>query len=576
MTNKARPASSSANIRTGLYYLALALQRTEPTAQKRSTKKKRKAEQPKVAPADLWSKLKPQPKHLLSAASSGAILGLACPGFEQWYLAWIALAPLFLLLTLEQSIWQRTLVGFVYGLAYNLTYLHWYLGLAPLDWLGFPGIQGNCLAAFAWLFASSHQALAFGLFALIAGFVPTRGSYTIKKEGAKWYVPALSFLPLLWILIINKIGNAQDLMGVPWTQLEYTQYKQPAILQAASIFGGIGVSYIIVAVNVCLASGIATFKSKGKSKNAFSGLQAASKESAYYQGLAMILIVGAFLIIGMWQKEQVKDLAENRPTTPVAVVQGGINIDMQKSEHSYSLTELTAHYDELLRQCKNELCVMTEGALPTYLREQEEIKNWLCNEARSHHLDMVVGAMDRDSGGRPYNAAYGITSSGTISDRVYHKRYLVPFGEYTPLLVEYFPEWVKRWTNTPAGGGFASGKEALSFDLAQGKVAPLICFECISPEQTAKSCREGGQLLVNISDLAWFHKSDCGLQMVAFSVLRAIENRRYFVFAANTGPSAIIDPTGKITEYSPHGGNAVMQGRVGFNTHTSFFSQWYR
>ena len=113
----------------------------------------------------------------------------------------------------------------------------------------------------------------------------------------------------------------------------------------------------------------------------------------------------------------------------------------------------------------------------------------------------------------------------------------------------------------------------MSSPFAGGRVAPLICFECISPEQTARSVRAGGQLLVNVSDLAWFHKSDCGLQMVAFSVLRAIENRRYFVFAANTGPSAIIDTNGKITEYSPHGGKTVMQGRVGFNETLTWFSR---
>jgi len=510
----------------------------------------------------------PKPRHILAAAAGGTVLGLACPGFEQWYLAWVALAPLFLLLSIERGSWKRTQIGFVYGLAYNLTYLHWYLGLAPLDWLGFPGIQGNLLAAFAWLFTSTHQALAFGVFALTVGFVPMSGSFTVKRIGDQLTFPALLCLPILWVLIVNRICNAQDLMGVPWTQLEYTQYKQTFILQAASICGGIGVSALIVLVNATLASLIATFKKKAP----FAAMKATSKEAAYYHSLATALIVGAFAAVGMWQS----DIGLVPATAPVAIVQAGVNIDMQKNEHSFSLNDLTNMYDRLLANCKNELCILTEGALPTYLREQPSTQKWLAEEARSKNLDMVVGSMDRDTVGHPYNSAYGITSGGNILPQVYHKRYLVPFGEYTPLLVEYFPEWVKRWTNTPAGGGFASGKEALSFAFTAGKIAPLICFECISPEQTARSCREGGQLLVNISDLAWFHKSDCGLQMVAFSVLRAIENRRYFVFAANTGPSAIIDTRGKITKYCPQGGEAIVKGEVGFNTHTSFFSQWYR
>jgi len=519
-----------------------------------------------------FAALFPESGQLLAAIAGGVTLGLACPGFEQWYLAWVGLAPLFLLLAIDQSSWKRTQIGFVYGLAYNLTYLHWYLGLAPLDWLGFHGIMGNFLAAFAWLFCATHQALAFAVFALIAGKIPMSGSFTFKKVGDSLRLPALLCLPLLWVLVVNRLCNAQDLMGVPWTQLEYTQYKQTFILQAASLFGGIGVSALIVLVNVTVASLIATFKKKGLS---FDPLKALSKEAAYYHCLATALIVGAFAALGMWQSDIARKQS-TAPQSPVAIVQAGINIDMQKSKHDYSLTELTNFYDKLLANCKNEICIMTEGALPTYLREQPSTQKWLSEEARSKGLDMVVGSMDRDTVGHPYNSAYGITSSGTILPQVYHKRYLVPFGEYTPLLVEYFPEWIKRWTNTPAGGGFSSGKEAISFAFAAGKIAPLICFECISPEQTARSCREGGQLLVNISDLAWFHKSDCGLQMVAFSVLRAIENRRYFVFAANTGPSAVIDTTGKITKYCPQGGEAVVKGKVGFNPHTSFFSQWYR
>jgi apolipoprotein N-acyltransferase len=559
VSTKAGPKAKGANKKTS----GTSAQTKPPPRRSKESKK-----DPAALWLRLWSGLWLAPKTFLAAASGGVVLGLSCPGFEQWYLAWIGLVPLFLLIAGPQTSWKRTLTGFVYGLAYNLTYMHWYLGLAPLDWLGFPGIQGNCLATLAWLITSTHQALAFGFFALAAGLIPTNGSFAFKKAGRSWQLPALVILPLLWVLIVNKIGNAQDLMGVPWTQLEYTQYRQTAFLQGASILGGIGVSCLIVFVNVTLASLIATFKNKA----AFKPLAASSRESAYYHCLAMMLIVGAFIAVGMRQK----DFDHIAATTPVAIIQGGINIDMQKSEHTYSLEDLTNIYGQLMATCKNELCVMTEGALPTYLGEQKATRQWLASEARSKHLDIVVGAMDRDSAGRPYNAAYGIASSGKMMDRVYHKRYLVPFGEYAPVLVEYLPEWVRRWTNTPAGGGFASGKEALSFSFDLGRVAPLICFECISPEQTARSCREGGQLLVNISDLAWFHESDCGLQMVAFSVLRAIENRRYFVFAANTGPSAIIDTNGNISEYSPHGGKAVVQGKVGFNPHNSFFSMWYR
>jgi Apolipoprotein N-acyltransferase len=86
----------------------------------------------------------------------------------------------------------------------------------------------------------------------------------------------------------------------------------------------------------------------------------------------------------------------------------------------------------------------------------------------------------------------------------------------------------------------------------------------------------GADLLVNISDLAWFHKSNCGRQMIAFSVFRAVENRRYFIFAANTGPSALIDPRGTIAEYGQRGESQVVCGKVGLNPQVTPFALWYR
>jgi apolipoprotein N-acyltransferase len=338
------------------------------------------------------------------------------------------------------------------------------------------------------------------------------------------------------------------------------------------VIGGIGICALIIATNVTIASFIATFFGGGTKQ--FKRLAAENKETAFYHCLGMALVLVAVYCLGYQQEGQVKTNA----TVDTTLVQGGINIDMQKTERRFTIEDLVDNYDKLLANSHDSLVILPEGALPTYLREQPGVMSWLKNKAAEKHLDIVVGSMDRSEANRPYNAAYGITSGGVALPEVYHKRFLVPIGEYTPLLVNYLPEWVKRWTNTPAGGGFAAGKEPVLLDLSRGKIAPLICFESISPEVTAASCRAGGQLLVNISDLAWFHKSDCGQQMLAFAVLRAIENRRYFIFAANTGPSAIIDPTGKITHYLAQGekSKSILNGKVGLNWQPTAFALWYR
>ncbi|HEY9784002.1 MAG TPA: nitrilase-related carbon-nitrogen hydrolase, partial [Candidatus Obscuribacterales bacterium] len=140
--------------------------------------------------------------------------------------------------------------------------------------------------------------------------------------------------------------------------------------------------------------------------------------------------------------------------------------------------------------------------------------------------------------------------------------------------VRYMPEWVHRLTNTPAGSGFTSGNAPVVLNLTKAKVGPLICFETISPEEVAATVREGAELLVNLSDLAWFHDSMIGEQMIATSVMRAIENRRYFVFAANTGPSAIVDPRGKVVKKASLGQAEVLTGNVGLMKEFTPFSRW--
>lgn len=497
----------------------------------------------------------------------GCLLGLSCPGMNQWYLAWLGLAPLILAIAASKSVWQAGVRGLVFGMAFNLVYLNWYLGLQPLAWLGFNQWQGWLLAMAAWTIVSFHQALIVGLFSLAARLVPMTGGFIPQKIPGGWRLPAVLTIPLLWVLIINKLGNAPNALGVPWSMLEYTQYKQLPLIQIASIVGGIGIGFLIVMVNTSIASLVATMTGKSLYKS----ISASEKKFAIVQLSIVLLLIPAAIGVGHWQTAR----SILKAVTPVAILQGNINIDMQKTVHRYTVDELLQHYIRLLPKLKPGLCIWTESAIPAYLSSAPEIRNLLVDICRARGLDMVVGSIDKDDRG-PYNSAYGVSSEGRFVDEVYHKRYLVPVGEYAPQLVQYLPEWVRRWTNTPAGAGLASGQAAQVLALKNGLVAPLICFECISPELAADSTRKGGQLLVNISDLAWFHKAVIGEQMIAFSVFRAIENRRYFVFAANTGPSAIIDPNGRITARSSIDDTTVLTGKVGFVSEITPFTTWFR
>ncbi|HEY9775572.1 MAG TPA: apolipoprotein N-acyltransferase [Planktothrix sp.] len=530
------------------------------------SKKKRKKDKRAVSAehpsgGSLW-------KSLPLALAGGVVLGLSAPGINQWYLAWVGLVPLLLLIGTSNGARQACLRGLFFGLGYHLVYGSWFLNLQPLDWLGFGGWVGCLMAAGAWLILCSQQAVITAIFAFVCRIIPMNGGFLLKKATTGFTLPALLVIPLLWVLIHNFICNAHDLMGVPWSELEYTQYKQITLIQAASIIGGVGIGFLLVMFNTALATLCASIWKQ----LAIPMLASANREQAYYQLLFTGFLFAMFVGLGVWQSHD----ETITPTLQAAILQGNINIDMQKTKHRYTLEELWAHYNELAQQVPPEsLCVMTESALPVYLRQEPEMQNTLKTLARQRQLDIIVGALDQDTLNHPYNAAYGVSSDGNVLTEIYHKRYLVPFGEYCPWLVEYLPAWVKRLTNTPAGGGFTSGKQPTVLKLEKASVSPLICFETLSPELASSSVRAGGQLLVNISDLAWFHRSIAGDQMIAFSVMRAVENRRYFIFAANTGPSVIIDNDGNIQDISNLDKACIVLGKVGLGQHLSPFTRWF-
>lgn len=500
------------------------------------------------------------------AALSGAALGLSAPGFDCWWLAWVGLAPLLLLAVSSKGKLMAFVRGTVFGTAYNLVYQNWYLSLQPLDWLGFNAWQGWLLAGAAWFVVSFHQGLIIGLFAIVAKMLPTAGTFLPDRQKSKTRLPALVVLPVAWALLVEKLGNHPNALGVPLSMIQYTQYEQISLIQIASIIGGIGLGAFLVMSNATVAAFLATLSGR----KSLSQLAAPNKTTAIYQCLAMAVMITGALAFGFWKSSHTNYVSR----IPLSVVQSNINIDMQKATRNYSLNDVLARNLSLMARSPRGICVWTESALPTYLNRQPEIRSALSIMARSREMDLLIGAMDVDALGVPYNSAYGITSSGNILPSVYHKRYLVPFGEYEPMLVKWMPQWVKKLTNTPAGGGFGSGKEPLSLPLSRGRVGPLICFETISPEMASSTVRAGAQYLANISDLAWFHDSSIGREMIATSVMRAVENQRYFVFAANTGPSAIIHPSGRILKLAGTGQARILVGRIGLVDEITPFTRW--
>jgi apolipoprotein N-acyltransferase len=142
-----------------------------------------------------------------------------------------------------------------------------------------------------------------------------------------------------------------------------------------------------------------------------------------------------------------------------------------------------------------------------------------------------------------YNSAFLVGPDATVWGR-YDKIHLVPFGEYIPLhrLLFFLDKLVVGI------GDFRSGETYTVMAVPQGRFAVLICFEVIFPELVRHFARHGAQFLANITNDAWFGYSPASYQHLSMVVFRAVENRLPIVRAANTGISAVIDPTGRLVQ----------------------------
>ena len=158
-----------------------------------------------------------------------------------------------------------------------------------------------------------------------------------------------------------------------------------------------------------------------------------------------------------------------------------------------------------------------------------------------------------------FNSAFLLSPDGIVAGR-YDKVHLVPYGEYVPFrnLIPLVGKLVEGI------GDFHQGKGYYPLTMNNNKIGVVICYEAIFPESTRILKKMGAQLIVNITNDAWFGFSSAPYQHLSMTVFRAVENRLYLVRAANTGISAIVDPTGKILEQTGLFVKSALKGKVRF------------
>lgn len=424
-------------------------------------------------------------------------------------------------------------VGLLVLTPYFIVAFHWFAYLYPLDFVdSMTPVAAVAIVLLACLALPFLQALGFSfLFWFLARVARTR---TVRRH------PIL--LPFLFAALWTLFAFTQTLTwaGVPWgAQLALALADSPFLLAPASLFGSYFVTFLIASVNACLAYALL-----------MSG--ARERKGTRYGAFAAVCVI--LLHLGLSAVGYAMPVTEGE-SIKVAVLQGNV----PSSEKWAAETDCIGIYRELALEAAEEgavLMVWPETAVPTYLMTYPNI-NRVKDIAAETNAIQIVGTYafsSKDGKALRYNAFYLIHPDGTVEETVYYKRHLVPFGEYVPMeeLVRALLPQLAELEMLADGSTVTPGTSPNLFDTEYGKIGSLICFDSIYEALCRDSVAAGAELIAIGTNDSWFFDSAAVYMHNGQAVLRAVENGRYILRAANTGISSVIDPHGNIlTEIEP-------------------------
>jgi apolipoprotein N-acyltransferase len=477
------------------------------------------------------------------AIVAGLLLAMSFPLFGIAGFAWLA-PGLLVAAGLGTRGWERFRIGFVGGLTYYLVALYWLL-LIPYRWHGIPlGPAAGWLAlgAFLALFPATWVWLC----------VPKRARDPAAEKSANFglWTLDLGLLSLSWpgrflwclsgaaVWVALEMLIARIFTGFPWDLLGVSQYRMVPLIQIASITGVYGISFLVVWGSLSLLCA------------AFAVLRQPTVRYAWLgETLVPLVTIFALFAFGIHQIRHRPPVSRRLKVTFVqpSIPQTLIWDESRDDERFQQLIHLS---EEALTN-KPDLLLWPEAAVPKLLRWDKATFSAVTNLAGSHHVWLIVGADDMEvtpavSGKEHrdyFNSSFLISPDGHLVNS-YHKRALVIFGEYIPL-VTWLP-FIKWFT--PIEGGFTSGDRAIPFNLTNLDVTTsvLICFEDVFPHLAREYADPDTDFLVNLTNNGWFGEGAAQWQHATSALFRAVENGLPLLRCSNNGLTCWVDANGRI------------------------------
>lgn len=455
----------------------------------------------------------------LIALISGLMAGLAYPArFGMWQLPDLGFLGFFcwvpLMMVVGRGSAKRAFYLSAFAALFHFTISQYWLYTAINHFGGLSPALSILVLGLLILVLSAY----FGLIFLLSQWVCLRLS-----------LPLLWVRPIIWVGI-EYLRHLGPMGGYPWSQLGYTQGGFLTFMQSADLWGAYGITFLLVLANELLANLL--------NRQALGSLAASNRSKLFASFLLF-----ANLAYGLWVFNQA--LPTPIETLSTGIVQGNVaQEDKWQRGKARQIFQTYVEGTRTLVEKGAKLILWPEASMPMTLAYN---RSPLSIDFGNGQSDLIFGAVTREASAPlarrnfVFNSALLLNHDGEILE-YYHKRQLVPFGEYVPYKDLLF--FAKKLTAEV--GDLQAGAEYRPIRYGSHWFGILICYEDIFPYIARKMVSMGANVLINLTNDAWYGISSAPHQHLVYGQMRSIENRRASIRAANTGISSQINIRGEI------------------------------
>jgi len=399
--------------------------------------------------------------------------------------------------------------------------------------------------------------VSFALMAILALYLalyPALTGYLLQK-----LAPSASILrnliifPALWTL--TEWARGWVLTGFPWLWAGYTQTEGP-LKMLASVIGALGLSYVVA----LLAGALALCLLK-----------------RWYSAAILIPL----LALTAYVVPMLSTIEPKGESVKVALVQG--NIEQSMKWRPEELWPTMLKYMDLSRPefADVDIVIWPEAAIPAPVSIVDDFLD-NANRVASLNNSAIITGIITGQNDTYYNSLIVLGNSenkqqaqpdyrGDGSNE-FKKHQLLPIGEFVPFESVLRP--LAPLFNLPQSSFSRGGYEQPNLNAVGHKLAPAICYEIAFPEQLRANVGPDTELLLTVSNDAWFGYSNGPLQHMQIAQMRTIELGRPLLRATNNGVTAIVDTKGNITHSIPQFESGVLVANVELFQGMTLFSKW--